>query len=52
LPRAFHKEQENHHADREACRTVSTCLRRLLARGAVRLVQKGTAHIQAVYTRS
>jgi hypothetical protein len=32
--------------------TASTCLRRLLAGGKVRLVQKGTAHIQAVYTRS
>lgn len=32
--------------------TVSTCLRRLATRGKVRLVKKGTAHIQAVYTRA
>jgi hypothetical protein len=32
--------------------TASTCLRRLLARGEVRLVKKGTAHIQSVYTRA
>jgi len=31
---------------------ASTCLRRLLARGRLRLVQKGTAHIQAVYTKA
>jgi hypothetical protein len=32
--------------------TASTCLRRMVADGRVRLVKKGTAHIQAVYTKS
>lgn len=32
-------------------RAASTVLRRLLAEGAVQLVQKGTAHREAVYTR-
>jgi hypothetical protein len=32
-------------------RLASTALRRLLAEGAVQLVQKGTAHREAVYTR-
>src|SRR6185295_9978940 len=31
--------------------TASTCLRRQAAYGSVRLVKKGTAHIQAVYTK-
>ena len=31
---------------------ASTCLRRMVADGRVRLVQKGTAHIQAVYTKA
>lgn len=30
---------------------ASTCLRRQAATGGVRLVEKGTAHIQAVYTK-
>jgi len=32
--------------------TASTILRRMLAEGEVRLVQSGTAHIQAVYTKA
>src|SRR5262245_31147338 len=32
--------------------TVSTCLRRLAAYGSLRLVKKGTAHIQAVYAKA
>jgi len=32
--------------------TASVCLRRLVADGTVRLVKKGTAHIQAVYTKA
>jgi hypothetical protein len=31
---------------------ASTCLRRMVADGRVRLVKKGTAHIQAVYTKA
>jgi hypothetical protein len=31
---------------------ASTCLRRMVADGRVRLVTKGTAHIQAVYTKA
>ena len=32
--------------------TASVCLRRLAAYGTVRIVKKGTAHIQAIYTRA
>jgi hypothetical protein len=32
--------------------TASVCLRRLAAYGTVRLVKKGTAHVQAVYTKA
>ncbi len=31
---------------------ASTCLRRMVADGRVRLVKKGTAHIQAVYSKA
>ena len=32
--------------------TASTCLRRLVAASRVRVVKKGTAHVQAVYTKA